>query len=151
MKRVLVAVSAAVAVCGVLSAPVLAAGADQVRTRMQGFRGLGAAYKAVNDGLRANDLAKVRQASGQIVAASRALPGWFPRGSGPQPGVKTLAKPEIWSRAPQFRASADGFARAAQGFQRVAAGNDAAAIRAESRKLGATCKACHDTFKTPGD
>lgn len=142
---------AAIAAGGLLAAPVWAGAPDQVRVRAAGFRQLGAAFKAVNDGLRAGDLAKVRQASGQIGGAARALPGWFPRGSGPQPGVKTLAKPEVWTRAGDFRAASDNFSRAVQSFQRVAAGGDLAAIRGEARRLGATCKACHDTFKTASD
>ena len=34
------------------AAPLLAASADQVRTRVDGLRELGAAFKAINDGLR---------------------------------------------------------------------------------------------------
>jgi cytochrome c556 len=139
------------AVGGFLAAPAIAGGADQIRARIAGFRQIGAAYKAVTDGLRASDLAKVRQAAGQLGGLAHGLYGWFPRGSGPQPGVKTAAKPEIWTRAPQFRAAQDGFARQVQAFQRVAAGNDINAIRAESRKLGGTCKGCHDSFKVASD
>lgn len=142
----------AVAACGLVAAPVLAAGGgDQVRARIAGFRQIGAAYKSVNDGLRANDLAKVRQAAGQLGGLAHGLYGWFPRGSGPQPGVKTAARPEIWTRAPQFRAAQDGFARQVQAFQRVAAGGDVNAIRVEARKLGGTCKGCHDSFKVESD
>lgn len=141
----------ALAACCVLSAPALAGGVDQVRARIAGFRQLGAAYKAVNDSLRTSDLAAVRQASGQIAGASRNLYGWFPRGSGPQPGVKTAVKPDVWTRAGEFRAAADTFARQAQAFQRVAAGGDLGAIRVEARKLGATCKGCHDSFRMPSD
>jgi len=136
---------------GLLTAPVLAGAADQVRTRVAGFRQLGAAYKAVADGLRSNDLARVRAASGQIGGASRTIYSWFPRGSGPRPGVKTAARAEIWSRAGDFRTAADAFTRQAQAFQRVAAGGDLNAIKAESRKLGATCKGCHDNFRVASD
>jgi len=136
---------------GLLSAPVLAGAADKVRVRIAGFRQLGAAYKGVSDGLRSNDLARVRAASGQIGGASRTIYSWFPRGSGPQPGVKTAARAEIWSSAGDFRDAADAFARQAQAFQRVTAGGDLNAIKAESRKLGATCKGCHDSFRAASD
>ncbi len=79
--------------------------------------------------------------------ASAAQYKWYPRGSGPQPGVKTAAKVEIWSRGAQFRAGQDRFAGQAAALQRAAAGGDPVAIRAEARKLGATCKACHDAFR----
>ena len=135
----------------VLSVPALAGSADQIRARIAGFRQLGTSYKVVTDGLRAGDLAAIREASGQIVGASRSLYGWFPRGSGPRPGVKTAAKLEVWTRGAEFRAAADGFSRQAQTFQRVAAGGDMAAIRGEARRLGASCKGCHDSFRVPGD
>lgn len=136
---------------GLLSAPALASGADQVRARIAGFRQLGAAYKAVTDGVRADDIAKVRQASGQIGGAARGIYGWFPRGSGPQPGVKTAVKPDVWTRAGDFRGAQDAFARQAQAFQGVAAGGDINAIRTQARRLGATCKGCHDSFKIASD
>lgn len=151
MKRLFGTLSVALAVSGVLSVPALAGGADQVRARIAGFRQLGAAYKAVTDGVRANDVARIGPASGQIVVAARSLHGWFPRGSGPQPGVKTAVKPEVWSRAAEFRAATDAFLRQAQAFQRVAAGGNISAIRSEARKLGASCKGCHDNFRVPSD
>lgn len=128
--------------------PLLAAPADTIRARIAGYKQLGAAFKAVNDGLRGEpDLVKVRKAVGQIAGASAAQYKWYPRGSGPQPGIKTAAKVEIWSRGAQFRAGQDRFAGQAAALQRAAAGGDPVAIRAEARKLGATCKACHDAFR----
>jgi cytochrome c556 len=76
---------------------------------------------------------------------------WFPAGSGPQPGVKTAAKPEIWTRAADFRRAQDAFAAQAVAFQNVANGGNADAIRAAARSLGATCKGCHDQFRVPKD
>lgn len=141
--------AAAVALAG---APLLAAPTDQVRARIDGFRELGAAYKNVNDGLRGDvQTVLIQQSARQIRNASRAMYEWFPAGSGAQPGIKTAAKPEIWSRSAQFKAAQDAFARQADVFQRTAASGNAAAIRAEARKLGATCKGCHDTFRVPKD
>lgn len=151
MKRSVRALAVTLIACGALSAPALAGGADQIRARIAGFRQLGAAYKAVTDGVRANDLAKVRQAANQIVGATRSLSGWFPRGSGPQPGVKTATKAEVWTHAGEFRGAANAFSLQALALQRVAAGSDMGAIRSEARKLGATCKGCHDGFRVASD
>jgi cytochrome c556 len=129
----------------------LADGANPVRARIAAFRQLGAAYKAVTDGVRASELEKVRQASRRIVAASHAMYGWFPRGSGPQRGVKTAARPDIWMRPAEFRAKQDAFARESAAFERVARSSDAGAIRTVARRLGATCKGCHDDFRVPND
>lgn len=135
-----------------LGAPLLAAPADQIRARITGYRELGAAFKNVNDGLRGDvQTVLIQQSAREIRNASRAQYGWFPAGTGPQAGVKTAAKPEIWSRSAQFKAAQDAFAQQADTFQRAAAGGNAAAIRAEARKLGATCKGCHDTFRVPND
>ena len=136
------------------AAPLIAAitPADQVRTRVANYKQLGAAYKAVNDGVRAGrPPSAIAPAAAQIAAAARAQYRLFPAGSGPQPGVKTAAKREIWTNARGFRAAQDAFARQAATFQRAVAGGNADLTRAESRKLGATCKGCHDQFREQSD
>ncbi len=146
------------AICGALIAiatatAALAAPADIVRTRIAELRELGAAFKAVNDGLRGSELQTVliAQSARKIRNAARMQYQWFPAGSGPQPGLKTAAKAEIWAKPVQFKAAQDGFAHQADVFQRAVAGGNAATIRAEARKLGGTCKSCHDTFRVPSD
>lgn len=132
-----------------LAAPLLAAPADQARTRIDGYRELGAAFKAVNDGLRspAPQTMLIQMSARQIRNAATQQYNWFPAGSGPQPGVKTAAKPEIWSQAARFRQLQDTFAAQASAFQRVAGSGNVAAIRTAARSLGASCKACHDQFR----
>lgn len=144
---------------GLFAAGALAAGvpalqaapSDIVKARINGFRELGAAFKAVNDGSRGSELQTVliQQSARQIRNAARDQYRWFPQGSGPQPGVKTAAKPEIWSQAPQFRALQDAFARQADVFFQTANSGSPAAVRAEARKLGGACKSCHDSFRLP--
>lgn len=130
------------------TAPLLAAPADTIRTRIAGYKDLGAAFKAVNDGLRGTpNVAAIRAATPRITAHARAQYAWFPRGTGPGPGLKTGAKPEIWTQAGQFKAAQDAFAGQAAALQRAAAGGNVDAIRAEARKLGGTCKGCHDSFR----
>ena len=75
------------------------------------------------------------------------MPGWFPAGSGPAPGLKTAAKAEIWAQPDKFAAARDAFVAEAAKFQVIAKSGDAAAIRAEVPKLGATCGGCHDHFR----
>jgi cytochrome c556 len=152
MNETAVRLTLAAAAAALIAAPLLAAPADQVRARIDGYRELGAAYKNVNDGLRGDvQTVLIQQSARQIRNASRAQYSWFPAGTGPQAGVKTAAKPEIWARSAQFKAAQDAFAKQADVFQRTAASGNAAAIRAEARKLGATCKGCHDTFRVPKD
>jgi cytochrome c556 len=139
------------ALFALVSAPLLATPADSVRIRVAGFREMGAAFKAVNDGLRGSEVQTIliQQSARQIRNASQAQYQWFPAGSGPQPGLRTHAKPEIWAQAAAFRSAQDGLARQAEAFQRAAATGDATAIRNAARALGGACKSCHDRFREP--
>lgn len=134
-------------------APSLAAPADQIKTRQAGLKQLGAEFKKLNDGLRASspDVAVLRAAARGIAQAAGKMPGWFPAGSGPKPGLKTAAKAEIWAKPSQFRAAQAAFANQAAALQRAATSGNVDAIKAEGRKLGGTCKGCHDNFRVPQD
>jgi cytochrome c556 len=139
---------ASLALAGI-AAPLLAAPADQVRTRVHGLHALGAAFKAVNDELRSPTprTVPIQISARQIRSAATAMVHWFPAGSGPQPGVKTAAKPEIWTNAAHFRQLQDNFAAQAAAFQTAANGGDVDAIRAAAHNLGQACKACHQEFR----
>ena len=134
---------------GLIGAPLLAAPADTVRSRIAGLRELGAAFKNANDGLRGGEpqIIVIQQSAREIRNAATAQYQWFPAGTGANPAWKTAAKPEIWTQAAQFRTAQDNFARAAEVFQRAAMGGNANAMRTSARALGATCKACHERFK----
>ena len=135
---------------GVVSAPVLAAAADVVRARIEGLRELGALYKNVNDELKSDTPNKMilSISARQINAVARDQYKWFPAGSGPQPGIKTKAKAEIWSKGAEFKAAQDKFAQQAAAFNKVVASGDVAKMRAQAKVLGATCSGCHRGFRT---
>lgn len=137
---------------GALALPALAAPADTIRARINGYRELGAAFKSVNDGLRGEvQTILIQQSARQIKNAAREQYSWFAPGSASAPGVKTYARPEIWRNAAEFKGMQDAFARQADALQKAAASGNAATIRAEARKLGGTCKACHDKFRIEKD
>ncbi len=135
------------------TAPLLAASADTIHTRSAGYKAMGAAFKTVVDELRGSSpqIAPIQKAARKIRDVSRNQYNWFPEGSGPQPGVKTHAKAEIWSQPVQFRTAQDNFASQAEAFERAAKSGDIDAIRGEMRKLGGACKGCHDNFRTQDD
>ena len=135
----------------VLATPLLAAPADTIRTRVTGLRELGAAFKAVNDGLRSDEPQTIllQQSARQIRNAANAMPGWFPRGSGPETRLKTAAKTEIWTQAPRFQAAQNAFVAQAGEFQAAVGSGNVATMRLTARALGATCKGCHDSFRVP--
>jgi len=142
-----------IAALGLLAMPVQAAPGDAVRSRIDGYRELGAAFKGVNDALRGREVQTVilGQYARQIRNHARNQYSWFPAGSDASAGVKTKVKAEIWTRPTQFRAAQDAFARSAESFQRTVQGGDERAIRSAARTLGGTCKACHDAFRVPTD
>jgi cytochrome c556 len=112
---------------------------------------MGTAFKNAMDALRSSEpqIILIQQSARTIKNNSVALRGWFPAGSGPQPGLKTAAKPEIWTKPAEFQAAQIQLARAADGFQSAAAGGNVDAIRTAARALGGSCKNCHDQFRVP--
>lgn len=139
-----------------LATPLLAARspspANIVKARQAGLKQLGGAFKTVVDGMRGTPNARqTMQAALKIKQSSQAMYRWFPAGSGPQPGIRAAAKPEIWAQPAEFRAAQDNFVRAASAFQTAAASGNADAIRAAFRPLGGACKGCHDKFRVPDE
>ncbi|MBC2650481.1 c-type cytochrome [Novosphingobium aerophilum] len=143
----------AVLLTGGLATPLVGAAPDAIRARIETYRELGASFKAVNDGLRTDEVQTVLigQAARHIRNVAQAQYGLFPSGSGPAPGLKTKARAEIWRQPARFKAAQDAFAGAATGFQQAVASGDADAMRQAARKLGETCKGCHDSFRTRAD
>ncbi|MEO6717715.1 MAG: cytochrome c [Novosphingobium sp.] len=132
-----------------LAAPLLAAAANQAPARVAGYRDLGAAFKAFNDALRSpSPQPAILQASVRKIRSAAAQQyGWFPSGSAPRPGLKTAAKPEIWSQPGRFRQSQDAFSAQAAALEPAVASGNLAVMRTAARSLGAACKGCHDQFR----
>ena len=125
--------------------------AEVVRTRVAGLKEMGTALKNVFDSLRSSEPQTImlQQSARTIKTTSQAMYNWFPVGSGPQPGLKTGAKPEIWTKPLEFRAAQDQLARAADAFQIAAGSGNMDTVRAAARGLGGACKNCHDQFRVP--
>ncbi|WP_332657828.1 cytochrome c [Brevundimonas sp.] len=78
---------------------------------------------------------------------AHAVPGMFPAGSGPEAGVPTKARPEVWSDRAGFAAKAADYAAAADRLAELAAGEDAAAFAAQWAAVRQSCNACHTVYK----
>ncbi len=61
---------------------------------------------------------------------------------------ETRAKSNIWTDKEKLGKIAMDFNKEANELAKVAANGDAAAVGAQLGKLGGTCKACHDDFRT---
>jgi cytochrome c556 len=102
--------------------------------------------KAAVDG--GQPIASQRFATRALARWAHAVPGAFPAGSGAEAGVRTTAKPEIWSDRAGFEAKAADYAAAADRLAELAAGDDAAAFAAQLAVVRASCQSCHDGYKT---
>ena len=80
----------------------------------------------------------------KIAAWAEVMPDYFPEGS----GEGTSAKPAIWSDFIGFKDAAEANHNAATDLIAAAAKKDSAQAGASLRTLGATCKACHQKFKS---
>ena len=92
-------------------------------------------------------LASQRFSTRSLARWAHAVPGMFPAGSGPEAGVQSNARAEIWSDRAGFEARAADYAAAADRLAELAAGDDAAAFAAQWAVVRASCQACHDGYK----
>jgi cytochrome c556 len=158
MKITLALVAAVIAVGGVTLAqgqsPVSSQGraapaAEVVKARQKGLKALGAAFKTIRDELKGDspDAAKIREASGDITQAAGAIDKWFPAGTGPDSGVKTDAKPEVWTDSAGFATAREAFVREANKWAQLGNSTDASAWKEGAASLGESCKGCHEKYR----
>jgi cytochrome c556 len=123
---------------------------EVIQVRKQGLKALGAAFKVIRDELKSGnpDPAKVSAAAGDIASAAHAIPGWFPAGSGPESGLKTDARGEIWSDAAGFLAARQQFEKVVGEVVPTFQSAEAKPRWAEAATtLGETCKGCHEHYR----
>ena len=123
-----------------------------IKSRQDKLRDMGGALKAIDDELKKGSpdwdnviLPNVDTLQGR----SGFLLNWFPKGSGPESGVKTYALPAIWQKGDDFTKLAKTMQAEAAKFKQVAGSRNAGALREESVALGKSCKACHDNYRSP--
>ena len=109
----------------------------------------GKAFKTISDGLKESepDMAAIQAAAASVPAETATMADWFPEGSGPASGVKTDALPVIWESKADFDSKMADFKAAAATLDTAAQGGDIAAITEAFKATGATCKACHQTYR----
>ena len=126
-------------------------GGKAVLARQAHYKDLNKAFGGVNAELRkdAPDKAAIVSGATTVKTLADGLPAWFPKGSGPEAGVKTAAKPEIWTDADGFAAAVAKLQGETAKLQDVAMAGDLDAIKAQVRATGAACKNCHDQYRAP--
>jgi cytochrome c556 len=127
--------------------------AEVIKTRQEGFKKVADAFKVIHHEVSgpSPDAAKIAAAAAQIKATTEVIESWFPPGSGPQSGVKTHAKAEIWTDASGFAATRAAYIRQVEKSVRTLADpGERAAWTKSSAALGQACKDCHDSYRVKG-
>ena len=150
---VLAGVGAALLVVGYAASAATPQIAAAVNARKASFKEIGGAFKAVNDEIKsgAPDFNSVRPAARELATRSAQVIKYFPNGSGPQSGLKTRAKAEIWAQQAAFIKIQRDMVAAANALNTAAAAGNVAALTQARNALGGTCKACHDRFRMPDE
>ncbi len=145
LTKILVGGAVVVATCAIAAKP-----ADTIAARQANYKQIGKAMKGIGDELKKPEPSvPVIQASAKtIVGLAPHVLKWFPKGSGPESGVKTGALPVVWEKWPEFKVSAVNMLTASKALNAAAATGDLAKIKPAVGALGGTCKGCHDTFKS---
>lgn len=138
-------------VIGLVGVAVAQTPAQRIAARQGHYKQMGAAMKGINDTLHSGspDLALVRRNSAVLLRFAPQVLTWFPRGSGAEAGVRTRARPEIWSDWPGFQRAGAGLLVATRQLDAAARGGDLAAIRAAVPQAAHACSACHDDYRAP--
>jgi cytochrome c556 len=113
---------------------------------------LGDVFKTLSDEAKKDkpDAAVMSENATKVGELAESLPGWFPAGSGPQDGVKTLAKADVWLNELEFADKVREFQQQASELK-TASADGVDAMIAQTNDVGQTCKACHQKFREKKD
>jgi cytochrome c556 len=143
----------AAALAGVAAAAMAADFSQTALARHEHFKEIGKNMKGLGDELKsgAPSLVRIQGYAKRIDELAPQVTAWFPEGSGPGHGFKTLAKAEIWQRPDEFKRDAAAFVSEADKLNAVAAGGSIPEIGAQARAVGGACKTCHEAFRERDD
>lgn len=129
---------------------------DQITARQGAFQFAGwnmgkIKAQAIDGDVAYNEEQMLAAANSIAAVANSGLGALFGPGTANDKNENTRLKPEFFERPEKAREVAIGFAQAATKLQEVAANGDKAALTAQFDKVGKSCKACHDEFRTEDD
>ena len=145
-----IAFGAALAIATIGGSAAAAINAAKVEAaREANFKKIGGAFKAIIDGLKAETPdTKAMAAQAKIIKdLSPKITTWFPKGSGPESGVKMQAKAEIWTDWATFETAAKGLQTESTKLEAIAKTGDLEAIKAQVKVTGGACGTCHTKFR----
>lgn len=135
---------AAVAAVTMLTTANLPAFAGVVEDRKANFKASNQSMRLMGAAMGSGDFDVITTEAAKIAAWAEVMPDYFPEGS----GAGTSARAEIWTDFIGFKDAAETHYNAAQDLITVAAKQDAESTGEALQALGATCKACHQKFKS---
>ena len=150
MRLSVVASLTLLAATAAVAAPLSKQAAARImHERHEGMEAVGKANKLLRREITSDspDIGAIRASARGIAALAAKSGKWFPKGTGPEMG-KTGAKPEIWQKPADFAAKTRDFQAASKALHQAAVRGDMAAIKASYGKLGGTCKACHEPYRS---
>src|SRR5215475_12889598 len=124
----------------------------QIKPRQDKLRDMGGALKAINDEIKKGKLDwdnTILPNTQTIKERSSYLLNWFPKGSGPESGVKTYALPAIWQKNDDFVKLGKAAQAEAAKLDQIAQTRNGDALKAQVETVGKACKACHDSYRSP--
>jgi cytochrome c556 len=144
-----IATTIAISITSVATIVSAASPTQKIAARQANFKVMGKSFKAIMDEMKkpTPDMALIKTSAGALQKASTHVADFFPKGTGPETGVKTHALPVIWERGADFRAAAGKLTAATAAMNSAAKSGDIAQVKAAFPGVGGSCKGCHDTFK----
>jgi cytochrome c556 len=122
-----------------------------VEARALHMKDLGGAFKAVRDQAKREpaNVSLMQMSAAEVELASQDLSSWFPRGTGPETGLKMRALAEVWTDEADFAAAAVAFRDEAKKLNDLAKAGDVTGVREQASVVRKTCGGCHDAYRAP--
>jgi cytochrome c556 len=115
-----------------------------ITARQNAMKAIGAASAPLRSATL--DAATARQAGQTINSNLKVFAANLPKGSGPESGLPTKAKSEIWTGSAAFNNALNDGLNASDKLANTS--GDAAAVQAQARALMAACGGCHTTYRS---
>ena len=114
-----------------------------VEKRVKRFKQSGADIQAVfKKHLPAGDYAAIEAAALRMAAWGDEMPDAFPAGS-----RSVGADDALWDNFPDFKAKSEAMAEASRALKAAAGSGDKVSVAAAAKRVGGTCKSCHDSYR----
>jgi cytochrome c556 len=115
-----------------------------ISARQNAMKAIGAASAALRN--PALDAATARSTGMTINQNLKVFAANLPKGSGPESGLTTKAKSEIWTSSPAFNNALNAGLNASQALATTT--GEPATVAAQARALNQACAGCHTTYRT---